>query len=372
VAQARAEYVPALDGLRGLAALIVVLAHTSAALRMPPLQRVALFEGPLHPLINAQGAVQLFFVLSGFVLAGSLARNRTAADLAAYVVKRVFRIYPPFAVALLLAWLLSFFYDASLDLSPFLNRMSRVHLDPSQLLGSLSFPGNAHRQLPVGWTLRVEMIFSLLLPVMLFVLRRSHALVLVALALGLMWVSEPLRFAFPFAIGLVAYEKREVLSRLVAGLSVPLAMLALGAAIVVWSSPWVLGLKHAPVAHRNAVVLSAHGLGSLALIVLAAYRPAMNRLLSLRPVAWLGRVSYSLYLVHFSVLLVIAPQLGGDRSWAVAVPLYAAVLSASLLVSALGYRLVEIPSIRLGNHVCRWLAGRLDGSEVSSARADAG
>ena len=62
-----------MEGLRGVAATIVVVRHTTNAIAMPEGTRRALLEGPWAPLLDAQGAVALFFVLSGFVLAGSFA-----------------------------------------------------------------------------------------------------------------------------------------------------------------------------------------------------------------------------------------------------------------------------------------------------------
>jgi peptidoglycan/LPS O-acetylase OafA/YrhL len=99
-----AGYVAALDGLRGLAALVVFLRHTSNAIAIPVGARRALVEGPLAPLLNSQGAVQLFFVLSGFVLASSLSRSTHRVHWLRFYVKRFFRIYPPYVFAVLLAW----------------------------------------------------------------------------------------------------------------------------------------------------------------------------------------------------------------------------------------------------------------------------
>ena len=59
------DRVVALDGLRALAALVVVVSHTSNAIPTNWLLRSDLLESPLAIFLNAHGAVQLFFVLSG-------------------------------------------------------------------------------------------------------------------------------------------------------------------------------------------------------------------------------------------------------------------------------------------------------------------
>ena len=131
------------------------------------------------PLFNADGAVRLFFVLSGFVLTHSL---RDPGPVVAYWVKRYLRIQLPFAVALVFAWALSFGYIEASGLSRWLGSLSRVHLTVNQLVGSLWIPGEAFGQLSIGWTLRIELLFSLVLPAMIWLARRSHlwALVLVS------------------------------------------------------------------------------------------------------------------------------------------------------------------------------------------------
>jgi peptidoglycan/LPS O-acetylase OafA/YrhL len=75
--------------------------------------------------------------------------------------------------------------------------------------------------------------------------------------------------------------------------------------------------------------------------------------------------------VHFPLLLLLAPHLGGKAGWGVGIALYAAVVGSSLLAAEIGYRFVEVPSIRLGNAICRRIAARFGTQGVSSERAPA-
>ena len=102
--------VVALDGLRGIAAVIVIFGHTFNAIDLPMSVRLAIVQSPVALLLSSTGAVQLFFVLSGYVLASSLSRARGWTDVVQFLVKRVFRIHPPYVFALLFAWCASFFY----------------------------------------------------------------------------------------------------------------------------------------------------------------------------------------------------------------------------------------------------------------------
>lgn len=100
-------HLAALDGLRGIAATIVVIRHVFNAAAMPVETRIAILHSPLAVVLNGQGAVQLFFVLSGFVLAASLARGRGWVDLLQFYVKRVFRVHAPYVFGLVFAWVAS-------------------------------------------------------------------------------------------------------------------------------------------------------------------------------------------------------------------------------------------------------------------------
>jgi peptidoglycan/LPS O-acetylase OafA/YrhL len=111
--QRRDDHVVALDGLRFLAAAVVLLGHCFNVFQIPdPLSR-SIRSSPLVLFINGYGAVHLFFVLSGFCLAGSAHRARELIGLAQFYIRRVMRIHPPYMYALALAWLASFFYDVS-------------------------------------------------------------------------------------------------------------------------------------------------------------------------------------------------------------------------------------------------------------------
>jgi peptidoglycan/LPS O-acetylase OafA/YrhL len=95
------------------------------------------------------------------------------------------------------------------------------------------------------------------------------------------------------------------------------------------------------------------GVGAALLVLAAAEEGPTRRVLSLRPALFLGRISYSLYLVHFPLMLLVAPRLIHTVSPWSAPLLIAVLLPLSILVSVASYRLVERPSITWGNRVCR-------------------
>lgn len=87
------QRVPELDGLRGLAILLVLIWHYGLAVLKIP---IGLFAGPLILILNlAWSGVDLFFVLSGFLIGGILLDNREAPYyFKAFYTRRIFRIFP--------------------------------------------------------------------------------------------------------------------------------------------------------------------------------------------------------------------------------------------------------------------------------------
>src|ERR1700730_4256942 len=91
----KANFIPSLESIRGLAALTVCLFHAAAIPFMgAPIVRT---DSALWLLFNGYGAVVLFFVLSGYVLRLSLERKAEAPPLVLtrdYLVARIFRLFP--------------------------------------------------------------------------------------------------------------------------------------------------------------------------------------------------------------------------------------------------------------------------------------
>lgn len=94
------------------------------------------------------------------------------------------------------------------------------------------------------------------------------------------------------------------------------------------------------------------GVGAIGVVVLAIGSPLARRVLETRWSQWLGRVSFSLYLVHVPVITALGYLLGERRWWLVIL----LALPASLLLSALFHRVVEVPTHRLARGVGRRMA----------------
>ena len=363
--QKRLDHFTSLDGLRFLAASVVLIGHCFNVFELPGSLERSIRSSPLALLINGYGAVHLFFVLSGFVLAGSADRLREGFGLLQFYLRRVLRIHPPFVFALATAWLMSFAYDASLGagvLSHYIQKRAAVHLPVEELLPLFLYPNAAKHQLGPAWTLTIEMNFSFLLPLMLWIGRRSHWSALIALSalafLQRRWPYLHLDYALFFSCGVAVFLERERLARWaqrVPAAAVP-AIVVTG--LFVFISPWLFDFVYDPGFEESRLGWAASALGSAILLCCALYFPAVNRFLSLSPLAYGGRISYSFYLLHYPVMILCSRTLRPPANWPDGIAFALSVFILTFLGAALSFRFVERPSIRLGNALCRALARR--------------
>ena len=356
-----------LDSLRGVAALIVVLHHCLvtfpqfwAVYQRPattPLMRF-LGNSPVHLLWGGPEFVLVFFTLSGFVLslpfwAGKPLTYRQ------FVVRRVFRIYPTYLVAvtigMVLMTLLSHGKLTGLSdwTTQFWDRPLawKTVLDHVFLMASA---GNNYIDTPV-WSLVVEMHASLLFPLLILAINRSEALTFVAaLALALLgdWAARIDPHGYPFltsfattasflwlfVIGAVLARHRMALARFIARVPVAVQVLALAAGLVALNAIWQFG------AGEQWRFLEQTG--AILLVLCAATMGWLQRILDIAPLRWLGKISYSLYLIHFVVLFSVLYAFRAEITLARVV---AVVPVLSILAAAILYRFVEVPSIDWGH-----------------------
>jgi peptidoglycan/LPS O-acetylase OafA/YrhL len=363
-----------LDGLRGVAALIVFTGHLFVV-NVPSLANgalagstidvsvpaYALLYTPLHIVWAGAEAVTVFFVLSGYVLALPYVRGETFR--ASFYPRRLLRLYLPVWGALCLTALVHVAIvrgaggAATWWLDSHSDQITGGDVRDSVLL--LHGAGN-YSLLAVLWSLHWEVVFSLLLPLFLLVGRatRRVAPVVALVALGTLAVHGPHdtpRYLPLFLLGtLIAYQQHRVerwrltlagggrRAHLVEGLLLTIAVLGLTSVWWLRIGHYALVGHHTDYAYYSVPVLVA--LGACAALVLALIGPATRGLLSTRPMQWTGTRSYTLYLVHEPVLVGIAFALGGAPEF----PLLALVaIPAVLLVTEGFYRTVERPSHEL-------------------------
>ncbi|KJV05215.1 hypothetical protein VZ94_19845 [Methylocucumis oryzae] len=239
-----------LDAVRGLAALSVVNEHYVIAYGLPcqgALCSALLDYSPLHIWWDGTAAVSMFFVLSGLVLSYKYVHDAADIDmthysLTAYLVSRLCRIGLPYlAVLALSALLYEWLHDAPVLMTrlasdAWINQMWRGHaLTHWAMLKEaflLRLPADIIL-IPQAWTLSIELVLSLLLPLALLLLQRSWRW-LVFFTVFIVMFANVSPFALHFMLGMLIakYGKRA------------LAFLAQQRRVLGWL--WVLGFCYIP------------------------------------------------------------------------------------------------------------------------------
>jgi peptidoglycan/LPS O-acetylase OafA/YrhL len=181
--------IPQLDGVRGVAILLVLIWHFLVAPAGEPSTRALLHF--LHGLRLSWSGVDLFFVLSGFLIGGILIDNRDSRNyFQVFYFRRICRIFPLYFLWLLLFVIARFLFGAATGSEPLSSEFSPLlpwwsYLTFSQNIASAHSGFFGAQWLGVTWSLAVEEQFYLLLPFMLrFVPSRSLIYVLVAMILA--------------------------------------------------------------------------------------------------------------------------------------------------------------------------------------------
>lgn len=362
----RRRYLRELDCARGLAILLVFLFHAwgLSSLQLPgsPTPGLSLIAG-------GNTGVTLFFVLSGFLL--SLPWLRHAADatqpkplLAAYFKARALRIVPLYYVALLLTWLLTG------------NTATVARAALFQFVGFQAFPYSV-----VWWTLVTEVQFYLLLPVGMVLWTGGRWPRLLCIALLLAWAAC---YANLVLFGELASDKSFLLTKSVFARAP--AFLAGIAAAAIWLrllqgsalsrqrplARWgvlLLLLTALVLLERLLLAVTQMGTGAaesswhihhsyeaalwavIMLCLLLGDLPAKGLLVN-RGLAIVGKLSYSLYLVHVPVLFYLIYPMRESMGaaayhasgWLYLVPMVA--LALSLALSLASYQWLEKPFLR--------------------------
>jgi peptidoglycan/LPS O-acetylase OafA/YrhL len=310
-----------LDGIRGLAALYVVMNHIfERTFPGYPVDNAPFWAGVF---IYGRFAVVVFIVLSGFSLALSPARHGWRLDsVSRFAYRRARRILPAYwaalAFSLAVAWLVAAPPGQGLP-------GSKSALVNGLLVQNIVGAPSPNRSL---WTMAVEAQLYLVFPLLLLMVRRVSGLVMVAgvtlivATVGIVGphvdrldtfvIQSAPDLAALFAIGILAAG---IVGASEARRSWPWAWLALAAAAPVIATIWWRGSAWTLDPSRLFWVDLALGPAIACLLAaLATGRPApLLRLLDSRPLRSLGLSSYSLYLIHGPIVIVVYEKFVAGR-----------------------------------------------------------
>lgn len=327
--------IDALDGIRGLAVLIVFMSHTSGR------------GMAITPWLNFHGighvGVYLFFVLSGFLLTKNLLNGQSTK---AFFIRRFYRIVPLYYVVLIGVFVLQVMGYAD----PLYLRFS------SGLLGTglhfLFLQGDS-----VFWTIAAEFIFYLFLPaILLFARRFGIGALACAAAIYFCWyfsvllgapivapkvvgISHEGQFLDVFLCGVIAaLTKKNIGHRAVALIFIGLMIVTL-----IGVSRSFLGFEREFYDIRFVSIL--YGV-VFAMTIISVYEgsPWLAPMMTNRVLRFMGIVGFGWYLLHFAVLQYVN-TLAITEGWVK----FVISFGLTALVSSLAFITIEKPFIRIGH-----------------------
>ncbi|QXT35546.1 acyltransferase [Sphingomonas sanguinis] len=327
-----------IEGLRALAVVPILFNHVR-----------------VHGFLGGFIGVDIFFVISGYLITGILVRDMAAGrySIAGFYRRRVLRIFPALFALLVVVSVLSFIALTPTELAAYGQSLAATILFASniQFYGDTGYftAVAGSRPLLHTWSLAVEEQFYLVWPLLIAWLMRRRAglvpviaaLILLSFAASVWMVATDMPAAFyliPFrfwelaAGGLLAVGTTPAALRSIPPRAARIGREALGLAGLI-AILWCIRFFKEPLDFPGLNALPAV-LGTVAIIATGP-DTLVGRLLALRPVRWIGLISYSLYLWHWPVIVfaklwLFLPQTAVTKTGQIGVSLVLAVLSYHL------------------------------------------
>lgn len=338
-----------IQGLRGLAVGLVVLYHVGF-----------FFNGGFI-------GVDVFFVISGFVIGASLNRELEQHGVIrwpSFFFRRIRRLVPALSITLLgtlfLYW--AFFGAADVELLTKPLVSGSLFISNFYFFMERGYVDLDHYPLRNLWSLSVEEQFYLALPIIFVITKFGNAsrelirrrvlkliviVLLISLVVNLILVNYSLQFSVPqfllprrfaffspftraweFLVGLgLAFVSFEKVSKRISALA---SVFSLG--VLVFLAFWLDSWQPFPGWFAVPVVI-----GSACLLIFSTEHFVIRKILSNRLIVYFGDISYSLYLVHWPLLVLLRRRFGAKDSVAVL------ALVLSLFASAIIYHQIENP-----------------------------
>ena len=345
--------IDSLTGIRGAAACWVVIYHShrvaEKSLGLPELKTI--------PIVSSGYlAVDLFFILSGFILAANYFKKfggQNRNSFIKFMVARIYRIFPLNTFALIIFSIMVFSFGKIYWTGELLNIKS--FLSALFLIQSWGFSSSTAWNTP-SWSLSTEWLAYFIFPIIIRIIRRVNDLKFALIG----FLSSLLALT-----GTMIFFGRNTLDH-VWLLGLPRCLFQFAAGIFLWRV-----LTFIDVSHRISSLFMGSGLVilvvaliapslqlfaplafSLIIIACACANPLANWLFANRAVLFLGEISFSIYLMHGIVLGMfsyLARAMDIDQTpFAAKLSFFGAMLATTLLISALTWKFVEVPWQKLG------------------------
>jgi peptidoglycan/LPS O-acetylase OafA/YrhL len=352
-----------------VAALTVVFYHFTL-ICSPGLRHVFLHT-PLRIFVAGHQAVVLFFLLSGFVLTLPYAKH-ASLRYGPFLLKRVCRIYLPYLGALALAVLCDHYFHRPISGNFWSNQTWSEPITAKLVIQHILFIGNYDwSQFNTAfWSLVYEMRISLVFPFMALAVLRLKAIWSILAAVVLSIAFLPLALLFSSTLHLCSHNAA-VSSTLTLHYAAFFVLGSLLAKNLHKVNAWYKGLHplaaallalaafllycfgdSSSIIQRFAIPADYYdwgvAAGAILIMIMAMNARPFHAFLTSRVIHHLGEISYSLYLVHGTILFTLIHTLWGRIPMTALLVIY---LAATLAVTEIFHRLIERPTMLLGRRL---------------------
>lgn len=362
-----------LDSLRGLAALSVLLFHLVFIFPMSHIVMNIFEYSPLRILVSGTEAVILFFVLSGYVLSLNFYKKRTFSY-RVYLTKRIFRIYPAYYFATFVGMLgvLLMFKKKITSLSEWYNLLWTGNININILLDHAalvkSFVSNIN---PVTWSLIHEMRISIIFPLIIFALMKMNwkqeiffilcffgisVILFIITGAGNSAVTfiNTLHYIPTFIAGALIAKYFSNITEKISRMSTlkKLLFVMVGLFLYLYAKPSFVfaSFIYPSISPFYKTIMDEIfvATGSVLIIIFTLTSNRVKNILRSGIIKYLGKISYSLYLIHVPVIIVSLQFLHGKIH---PILICAIVLVASITTSSLIYHSIEKPFVAIGSRI---------------------
>ena len=308
-------------------------------------------------IFNGSDAVSFFFVLSGFVLSYPYIHFDRKIKYSNYLKKRILRLYPAYIFNLILLFLYlnrknltgQTFYDAFI-----LNQGTRIWNEIAMIL-------NVHTLYFPGWTLRIEMIYSLLIIGLILIVTKSKKVWLIPILIGSFFIGEP--------------RTRMCMTHFILGITFciyyPKLLKIKFKETKFYKFRWLIyiiifllfSLRHFRLVpylkemfdymwSKNIFWEHWSAIAAFLILVLLAMSHKMQKRLENKYLLFIGKISYSIYLIHWLLVQIVMDN--WDK-WINYIPndalrfasIFSIYIGLVLLFATLMYKYIEVPFINL-------------------------
>lgn len=373
-----------LDGVRGIAMMIVVIHHFGLAF-FPAInyllpEKIHLGNGavelmigrtPLNIFFNGGFAVSVFFVLSGFVLSYKFHLSGSRKLLTEYAAKRYFRLFLPVAGSVIICY---FLHLSGLFAPRSIENITKSPEWLGGLYSNLKGPGdmaknilidvflnNDNRYNPVLWTMTIEFLGSLLLFAFLAFAGDHKKTILLHIIVAVLILLTDKKFYADFILGSL------ICKLFIDGFSFPKGFKgALMKCFLLAAGIYFSSYPQSPIIDQsiwkplnwswtNGYEIF-HVLGAFCILFVICFDKNLIRFFAIKPFLYLGKISFSFYLLHMAVLCswgcFIFLQFWKPGTYFVPFLIsFGTSLAVSFLISHFYYKWVDRSSIRFSERM---------------------